>query len=65
MIAVLAAPGHLAVLMTVGAMFQSFAALLEKHSLAAENFASWFHFLVVLGLRFLSHNGTAVLLGSS
>ena len=44
----------LALIMSIGAEFHMFAAFLEKHSLAAWNFTSWFHFLVVLGLNSLS-----------
>ena len=54
LIAFLAALTHLAILMSIGAVFQSFAAFLEKHSSAGEELESWLYFLVVLGLTDLS-----------
>ena len=65
LIAFLAAVTHLEVLMSIGAVFHSLAAFLEKESLAAAKLESWLYFLVVLGLTDLSFVERSGLLGSS
>ena len=65
LIAFLAALTYFKVLMSIGAVFQSLAAFLEREYLAAAKMESWLYFLDVLGLTDLSFVGRSGLLGSS